>query len=230
MRLGTLDALRRYPVKSLRGEALDEVEVAKAGIPGDRSRALVVRSGSARVGKTYRGKEDDRLHFMTSAENAAKAIAEYGIDVAIRKGEHYFDRAPISLLVDRWLDSLHAHVGYTVEWERFRPNMFVRAADGFAIYEASLVECELSLGEVRLRVNAPIVRCVVPTYDLKGGPNDARILRFIAQERGGQMGVYCDVVQPGTARIGDHLTLVEQHSNEAPFERRLGPHPGTARA
>ena len=46
----------------------------------------------------------------------------------VRRGERFFDDAPLSIIVDRWLDELRANLGYAVEWERFRPNFFVRAA------------------------------------------------------------------------------------------------------
>jgi uncharacterized protein YcbX len=43
-RVGTIRELWRYPVSSVRGEQLDEVEVLKAGVIGDRQYALVDRS------------------------------------------------------------------------------------------------------------------------------------------------------------------------------------------
>ena len=38
--LGTVAALWRYPVKSLRGEALERVAIGPSGVPGDRAFAL----------------------------------------------------------------------------------------------------------------------------------------------------------------------------------------------
>jgi uncharacterized protein len=205
MLLGTLAAVRRYPVKSLRGEALDCVDVAAAGIPGDRACALVVRAGHARVGKTFRGKEHDRLHLLAGAPAGSAAAAQEGVDVEVCRGEHFFDDAPISILVDRWLDDLSEHVGYTVEWERFRPNFFVHAGNGFALTEADLVDAVLALGSVKLRVRAPIERCVTVTYHPRGEDNDPRILAFLAAQRETLMGIYCDVGQPGIASVGDSL-------------------------
>ena len=205
MLIGTLDAIRRYPVKSLRGEALGTAAVGDAGLPGDRSGALFVRSGNARTGKTYRGKEHDRLHLLDDAGAARQAAAERGVDVEIRLGGSFFDAAPISLIVDRWLDGLSAHVEYAVEWERFRPNFFVRAAPEFALLENDLANAELEVGSATLRVREPIERCVVTTYDLHGGESDPEILRYVAQRRNTWMGVYCDVVTPGTARVGDDV-------------------------
>jgi uncharacterized protein YcbX len=40
MQVGVLEQLRRYPVKSMGGERLDEVELGAAGLPGDRAWAV----------------------------------------------------------------------------------------------------------------------------------------------------------------------------------------------
>jgi len=205
--LGRLDAIRRFPIKSLRGEALEEVAVDANGLRGDRRRALLVRDGPVRVGKTYRGKEDDRLHLIADPAAATAAAAERGLELALENDGPFFDDAPVSIVVDRWLDALSAHVGYRVEWLRFRPNFFVLAAPEFDFDERHLTGKEVRLGAVRLRVRGPIGRCVVTTYDPQGGPSDPEILRYIAQQRDNTMGVYCDVIAGGTVRIGDALAL-----------------------
>jgi uncharacterized protein len=206
MHIGQLDTIWRYPTKSLHFEVLDEAAVDPDGIRGDRSRALVVTAGHARLGKPYRGTENERLHLETDGDSARALAAGRGVQTEERSGERFFDAAPISILVDRWLEGLSAHIGYAVEPSRFRPNLFVRAADGFSMLENDLVGWELSLGPVRLRVRKPIERCVVTTYDPDGGANDPRILRYVAQERKTWMGIYCDVVTTGTIRPGEELT------------------------
>ena len=208
VRIGELDGVRHYPVKSLRGESLHCAYVASDGIPRDRSSALFVRSGHARAGKTYRGKEHERLHLMDRSGEAQDAARARGVDLELRGGDRFFDDAPISLLVNRWLDDLSRHVGYTVEWERFRPNFFVVADLGFSQAETDLTGCELRLGTVRLRVRGPIERCVAITYHPHGEPSDPAILRYLAQERNTWMGVYCDVVEAGFACVGDPLDLL----------------------
>jgi uncharacterized protein YcbX len=221
--IGTLEAVRRYPVKSLRGEALDAAAVGEGGIPGDRAGALFVRTGNARVGKTYRGKEHDRLHLLDDVTLARASAGERGVEVEFRRGDHFFDDAPISLLIDRWLDSLNGHLGYVVEWERFRPNFFVVASPAFALVERELVDDELQLGGVALRVRSPIERCVTTTYHPQGKASDPEILAFLAQQRDTLMGVYCDVLQPGIARVGDQL---KRRRRPAP----LSPTPGGPKA
>jgi uncharacterized protein YcbX len=206
MLLGTLVSIYRYPVKSLKGETLVRALVEETGIPGDRHAALFVRAGHARTGKPYRGKEHGRLHLLSDANAAVKLAHERGVEAELRTGGRFFDDAPISLLIDRWLEELGAYVGYRVEPERFRPNFFVRAVPGFAGDEASLCGAELALGDVRLRARSPIERCVVTTYDPLGGAADPEILRFIAQRRNARMGIYCDVLRRGHVRAGDLLT------------------------
>jgi|SRR5579862_3991694 len=208
MLIGTLDAVRRYPVKSLRAESLECADVTPSGIEGDRTSALFVTSGNVRVGKTYRGKENDRLHLISDEEAARAAAASRGVAVETHRGEHFFDDAPLSIIVDRWLDELRAHLAYAVAWERFRPNFFVRAAPEFAQSEWDLQDVQLRVGAARLRVRCPIERCVAITYDPRGEAPDPEILRFVAQRRDACMGIYCDVLEPGRACVGDLLVKV----------------------
>ncbi|MGC1380531.1 MAG: MOSC domain-containing protein [Candidatus Baltobacteraceae bacterium] len=196
--------MRRYPVKSLRGEILDSAEVTESGIAGDRVNALFVREGHARVGKTYRGKEHEGLQIVSDPAAARDLARRRGIELEERHGERFFDEAPISLLIDRWLDDLSAWLGYRAQWERFRPNLFVRAALDVPP-ESAFVGAELRLGDVRLRVRMPNERCVVVNYHPKGDPSDPRVLRLLAERRNAIMGIYCDVVEPGIVRTGDAL-------------------------
>lgn len=207
--LGVLDALWRYPVKSLAGEPLDSVRIDEDGIPGDRAAQLVVRDGHARVGKAYRGKENNRLHLTHETSDAVRAANDRGVSVDVESGaEHYFDARPISLILDIWLAGLAEHVGFAIDHERFRPNLFVKTAAGTQMLETDLVNRELQLGEARLRVLEPIGRCVTTTYDVRTGESEPEILRYVAQQRANVMGVYCDVLRAGIVRIGDSLELL----------------------
>jgi uncharacterized protein len=212
MQIGTLRAIYRYPVKSLRGEALEACAVSSNGLEGDRTGALIAGDGEQRAGKPYRGKEDSRLHLIDSVTQALALAPDGALHFADGGDEEvrFFDDAPVSLIVNRWLDDVSAHVGYAVEHQRFRPNFYVEADSGFTLDEATLTGRELQLGEVTLRVRYPIERCVVPTYDLHGGPADSRILRYLAQSRSTWMGIYCDVPRAGIVRIGDSLLLIER--------------------
>ncbi|HKU82093.1 MAG TPA: MOSC domain-containing protein [Candidatus Tumulicola sp.] len=209
MSIGTLAGIWRYPIKSLRGEPLERAEVAPEGIPGDRASALFVRSGHARAGRTFRGKEHRGLHLLDGAGEAVAAAARDGVALEPRCADHFFDDAPVSLLIDRWLDELSAHAGYRVEPERFRPNFFVRADRAFDARESDLRGRTLLLGSARLRVRGPIERCVTITYHPQGAAPDPEILRYVATQRDAWMGIYCDVAAVGTVAVGDVLSLAE---------------------
>jgi uncharacterized protein YcbX len=210
MLLGTLREIRRYPVKSLRGESLEHAEIWEGGVRGDRVRQLVVQDGHARVGRPYRGMEHERLHLAGDQREAFALARERGVTLRAEDGERFYYSGAISLIFDRWLDGVSAHVGYPVEFERFRPNFFARAGPGFVFDEGSLVGKTLDVGEVRLFARKPISRCVTITYHPRGEAPDPRILRYVAQERDATMGLYCDVLRAGTARKGDSLFLVER--------------------
>lgn len=208
--LGTLSAIRRYPVKSLRGEELYAAEIWDGGVRGDRVRQLVVETGHARVGKAYRGMEHEGLHTLEDPQRALELAGERGVALRVEEGERFYYSGAISLIFDRWIDEVSEHVGYPVEPERFRPNFVARAATDFAYGELDLVGATLDVGNVRLLARKPIARCVVITYRPDGGAADPRILRYVAQNRDARMGLYCDVLRAGTARKGDSIFFVER--------------------
>jgi uncharacterized protein YcbX len=205
--LGHLSAIHRYPVKSLAGEKLDSVAIHADGIPGDRAAALFVTSGHARAGQTYRGKEHNLLH-LTSDPREAIALAEASsVAVELRRGTHYYDLAPISLLFDRWVDEVSAALGRQLDFRRWRPNLFASAAADFQLSESDLIGELIEAGTALLRVRQSDKRCVTPNYDLETGESDPAVLRYIAQERENVLGVYCDVELAGVVRAGDALRL-----------------------
>ncbi len=204
-----LDAIWRFPVKSLAPEPLGTIAVGPDGLPGDRAGALYVTSEHARRGKTYRGKENDRLHLTHDLAQAARYAAESEVRVAYRaaEGGHAFDAAPVSLVLDRWIDEVSARVGTALHPLRWRPNFYVRAEPECAYAEPDLVGAVLELGDVVLRVRSTIGRCVTTTYDVETGEHTAEVLDFVSRERNNVMGVYCDVELAGTVRVGDSLRL-----------------------
>ncbi len=209
MILGTLEQIWRYPVKSLRGEALALAPADAAGISGDRRAALFVAApGHARSGKTYRGKEDNLLHLQTSTAGALAVAAERGVALEPRFDGPFFDDSPISLVCDAWLNELEDALGVALDPRRYRPNLFVRAAAGRRCPgEAELAGRVLEISDVRLRVTAPIVRCVTTSYDVEDGRPDPRILRAVVERRASILGIYAHVERPGTFVAGSEVVL-----------------------
>lgn len=212
MKAGTLAAIWRYPVKSLRAESLESTPVYRTGIPHDRERALFVESGHyARTGKTYRGKENNLLHTTSDVEAARDIAGSQGVDVSVRFDEEarFYDAAPVSVIFDRWIDEVSTHLGEPLDPRRWRPNFYVRASDDFALSEPDLAGAILEIGTTVFRVIDTIRRCVTTTYDIETGVPDENVLTYVALRRANVMGVYCEVLAEGEVFAGDAVTVRE---------------------
>jgi uncharacterized protein YcbX len=62
-------------------------------------------------------------------------------------------------------------------------------------------------GDVRLAITEPCPRCVMTTLPQGDLPKDSGILRTAAQHNGVNVGVYASVVNGGTIRRGDPVSL-----------------------
>ncbi|HEY2386768.1 MAG TPA: MOSC N-terminal beta barrel domain-containing protein [Candidatus Binatia bacterium] len=166
---------------------------------------------------------DVELVRTTSDATAAYEIAiqsieeiEAGVDqLAIDAGDFpcppgsFFDAAPLHVLTDATLATLReAYPGGSFDVRRFRPNVLVAAGGAVGRIEEAWSGHTLAIGsDVRASVLMGTIRCVMttlPQYDL---PRDPRILRTLAQEAGGNAGVYATIERPGTIRVGEHVTL-----------------------
>ena len=233
--VGRVAALWRYPVKSMRAEALDEVEVSWHGLAGDRRWAFF-RDGQVRSGfpwltmrerpelAHYRARfaDPDRPNGSPTVvrtptggelEVADPALAaELGPGVRVIKQDRgVFDTMPLSLLTTQTLAALGALVGTEVGAERFRPNLLVKAtgaaAAGGDFPEDAWVGRVLRIGGLRMRVDQRDQRCVMVTIDPATLSRNPAILRAIARERENRLGVYGSTVQPGRVAVGDVVEL-----------------------
>jgi uncharacterized protein YcbX len=209
MDVGRIAGLWRYPTKSLKAEPLERVAVLADGLEGDRTAALVVENPAhARAGKPYRGKESPYLHLTADPATAASYAADAGVMVTLDRAQpRWFDTGMISVLLDLWVRDVEALVGEQLDPLRWRPNLYVTAAPGFAEREAGLVGATLRAGGVALRVVATIKRCVTPTYDVATGEALPLVLEAVAAHRANVVGVYCDVEVPGDVARGDVVRL-----------------------
>lgn len=143
---------------------------------------------------------------------------EFPNDV-FRTGSLY-DAAPVHILTTATLRRLGAlYPEGRFDARRFRPNIVV-ATDGSepGFEENDWLKRHLVLGEARIRVTMPTLRCVMTTRPQRDLPHDLGILRTVAQHnrldvltmgRFPCLGVYGLVQRPGTVRVGDAVRLVE---------------------
>ncbi len=121
----------------------------------------------------------------------------------------FFDLAIIHILTTSTLAQLNQlYPEGRFEARRFRPNMIVNAQEnGFV--ENEWIGNTLAFGdEVVLKITGPCPRCVMTTLSQGDLPRDTKILRTAAQHNNAHVGVYAEVVQSGTIRCGDTLSIV----------------------
>ena len=99
--------------------------------------------------------------------------------------------------------------GSEFDVRRFRPNVVVAVDDGVdgEFPEQGWLGRTLGVGEVELEVTASCPRCVMVTRDLAELPADSRVLRTIVRHADQNIGVYANVVRPGTLQTGAAVTL-----------------------
>ena len=205
--------LWRYPVKGLRGERLERLEVAADGIPGDRGLAVVDERGivtgrrkqrmiglAATLGDDSEVLIDGHARNSDLATAAIREVAGRSAKLTRPNGGHEYDAAQILLLSDASV----AQLGY--DRRRFRPNIYFEGADGPV--EQQWVGHEVRIGDLRLRVDEPCERCVITTIDPDSIQVDLEVLKRTRAELGGMMGVYCTVVDPGPVSVGDEVMVV----------------------
>ena len=231
-RVGRVVGLWRYPVKSMAAEALDAVDVSWHGLAGDRRWAFV-RDGLERSGfpwLTLRQRADMR-HYRPAFVDAArpdtsativrtpsgagldvvdpKLAAELCADGArvIRLERGAFDSFPLSLITTATIAAIGDHVGLALDAQRFRPNLLVEADSAEPFVEDSWLGRVLRIGTTRMRVDARDGRCVVITIDPATSEREPAILRAVARERDGKLGVYGSTVSPGRIALQDAVAI-----------------------
>jgi len=130
------------------------------------------------------------------------------LDFASPRGT-YFDAFPLHLLTTAWLDDLaRANPGARFDRRRFRPNFLIDAKRASGKVELDWCGREIRVGEVRVKVEMPVVRCSITTQPQGDLPKDPSVLRTIVRESDQNVGAYASVISAGTVRVGDPLELV----------------------
>ncbi|GAC1631659.1 MAG: MOSC domain-containing protein [Nevskia sp.] len=232
--VGRVAALWRYPVKSMAGEALQDIEVSWHGLAGDRRWAFVqdALAGHGFPWLTIRERPAMGLLRPVLAElarpDASPVVvtlpsgrtvdiadpalaAELGGGVrAIKLNRGLFDAMPLSLVSTQTVARIGALAGMTIDARRFRPNLLIEGADGAPFAEDAWVGSLLQIGGLRLRVDQRDPRCVMINVDPDSGERNPEVLRVVARERRACLGVYGSTVQPGRIAVGDAVHVERQ--------------------
>lgn len=228
--IATVVELWRYPVKSLLGEELDQVEMEERGVVGDRLYAVTDREGKLGSGKTTtRFRRLDGLFELRArfAEEQPVVTLPDGRDLGVRDTEldtflseryadelrisredtvPHHDAAPLHLLTTASLEWLATQLPASqIDRRRFRPNVLLEV-DGEGLVEDAWVGRRYSLGGVVIRVVDRTDRCVMTTNPQSELPKDPAVLRAVTELNDACLGVFATVEQAGVVRVGDRLS------------------------
>ncbi len=233
--LGTVVALRRYPVKSMRAESLEAADLHWTGLHGDRQYAFCraadtsdfpwltgrIVPGLLLHSARYSDAADPRRarvrvvtpdgveHDVGDPALAAKLADAAAMPVRLlRLGRGAFDAMPVSVITTTTGDAVTRAHGAPVQLERFRANLVIRPDDP-AASERDWLGRTLRFGDAPdapgLRLDWPIPRCAMVAIDPGTAVRDPGILRTVVQRFGNEVGVYCAVQAPGVIRVGDRV-------------------------
>ncbi len=226
-------AIWRYPVKAMLGELLRSVRVGADGLEGDRRWVVEdVRTGDRIANK--RGPTDARLRAcrarlapelevtlpdgrVAAGDEVPDALSEL-LERSVRLVPGAKDFAPVHLLTTRSIAHMRRAAPDT-DWDprRFRPNLLLDDGEAPGPAERDLLGAQLRAGTLRLDVELPTPRCVVPSRAREELPHDPRLLRTLVRENrwdlgpaGNQpcLGAYARVGAAGTLAVDDRLDVV----------------------
>ena len=221
--------LWRYPVKSLRGERVEETLLSEAGLTGDRLVRPQSRSGrriSARQYPSLLGLDGttgaDGTPFVNGlpwwseeAQALVRAASADDIELIADRSRIRFDVLPVSLVTDGAL----AELG--VDLRRLRPNIVVEGIDG--LVERDWHGVSLGVGEAVVGMRQVRGRCVMTTFDPDTLEQDHGVLRRIVDEFDGRFALDCYVIEPGRIAVGDPFELLGSWTlDEDAARRQLG--------
>ncbi len=227
---GTLQALWRYPVKSLRGEACTRLTIDTRGVVHDRSYAIQNREG--KFGST---KDTTRFRRIDGLFGLSSRLTDDGISIGFPDGSAlraedaelisklsdllgqavtlerealvpHFDDGSIHILSASSLAQLRTRLPKTaLDACRFRANLVIETERH--IEDAEWVGRILEINDVVLRVTHATERCGMLSMAQGELPAARELTGVIAKEYRLRFGFYAEVLQAGSISAGASVCI-----------------------
>jgi len=234
--IGDVEAIFRYPVKSMRGELLEAANQGWHGLEGDRRlafRRLDDRSGFPwlTAGKlpdlvlfTPQPREDAAdlpTHIRTPDGTvlpvfgdalAAEVASRHGAPVQMMHFKHgIFDDATISVIASATVNEISRLADQPPDVRRFRPNIVVRLLRPAPFQEDQWLSSVLSFGDAAdapaITVTTHDVRCSMVNLDPDTARPTPEVLKAVVRANQNNAGIYGAVTRTGRLAVGQPIFL-----------------------
>jgi uncharacterized protein len=232
--VGHLAGLRRFPVRSLGGEAPDECLVAGSGLAGDRiydvfeeesgsplselQTPSILRYRVRYMDSHVRGDELEAWIRVRTPDGAEAPLQDRawlddlsrrcgGRPLSLRRVEPASD-APLHVLSVPTVRFLEQQYGASLEPARFRSNVLLDVPEGRAFEEDRWIGRRLWIGDALVEIVRPSEQCIVPFLDAETPERSPGVIHAIVRGRGGRLGVLARVLSGNRLRVGDPVAIV----------------------
>lgn len=182
--------------------------------------ALFLRGESDGVGRISIIFPDGEAFHLRDAALPHLLKDHFGFDVAVGRYAHAaaedylpvitnrYEPASIHLVTRASVEKLAEFVtSNSVDRRRMRPTIFLLTDDPNGFVEDEWIGSTLHFGTVKARIFERTKRCGMTLIAQPELDEDPEILRSILRKNGRHLGVYCDVLEPGTLTVGESVYL-----------------------
>lgn len=235
--IGYVEAIFRYPVKSMRGERLEVATSDWHGLEGDRRLALRRMDDRGGFPWLTASKLPDLLLFTPQQEDGASSDVpthvrtplghlmpifgeELAMEVERRCGVpvqmmHFkhgmFDEASISVIASETVKEIGRLAHMQLDVRRFRPNIVVRLLRPAPFQEDQWLGSVLSFGEfetgLAVAVTTRDLRCGMVNLDPDSANASPEVMKAIVRANQNYAGIYGTVTRIGTVAVGQTVNL-----------------------
>jgi uncharacterized protein len=233
--IAEVEAIFRYPVKSMRGERLEVAKLGWHGLEGDRRLAfrrtedrsafpwlsasqlpeLVLfapQPGAEGDAPTHVRAPNGEEMPVFGEELAAEIGRRYGAPVQMMQLKHgIFDDASVSVIASDTVREIGRLAGRSLDLQRFRPNVVVRLLRSAPFQEDDWVGGVLSFGDAddapAIAVTTRDVRCSMVNLDPDSASSAPEVLKAVVQANQNNAGIYGAVTRIGRLAVGQTVLL-----------------------
>jgi uncharacterized protein YcbX len=233
--IGHVEAIFRYPVKSMAGEGLEVASLGWHGLDGDRRLALRRLDDRSGFPWLTASKLPELLLFAPQRHAAGdlpthvrtpdgEEMPVFGENLATEVGRRHgapvqmmqlnqgiFDEASISVIAFDTVREIGRCAGRSLDVRRFRPNVVVRLLRSAPFQEDEWLDGVLSFGEgddaPAVAVTMRDARCSMVNLDPDSACPAPEVLKAVVRANQNHAGIYGAVTRTGRLAVGQTVLL-----------------------